>query len=141
MKAYEELKDTLVTAKKHPHTFGWFCLVSQFAGPARNAWTAAPAQGAKGGKKGGDQGGKQKGGKKGKQQKKEEEVEVDDLFGDDDDDDEAAKKAAADAKKKAQDKKKPKKPVIAMSLVMLEVKPLDDKTDLDKVAARCFKEI
>lgn len=28
-----------------------------------------------------------------------------------------------------------------MSLVMLEVKPLDDKTDLDKLAARLFKEV
>merc|ERR1712070_369013 len=36
---------------------------------------------------------------------------------------------------------KPKKPVIAMSLVMLEVKPLDDTIDLDALAQRLFKEI
>lgn len=65
---------------------------------------------------------------------------MDDLFGDDADDGEAAKKAAAAAKEKAQGKKK-KKEVIAMSLVMLEVKPLDDTIDLDVVAKRLFKEI
>ena len=63
---------------------------------------------------------------------------MDDLFGDDDDDGEAAKKAAAAAKDKA---KKKKKEVIAMSLVLLEVKPLDDTIDLDKVAGRIIKDI
>lgn len=124
---YDELKDTLIKAKTHPHTFGWFCLVSQFNEGTRKMWAAAGAAQA-GGK---NQGGKQKG-KQGKKQKKEEDVEMDDLFADDGDDGaEAAKKAAAAAKDKG---KKKKKEVIAMSLVMLEVKPLDDKTDLDKVA-------
>ena len=65
---------------------------------------------------------------------------MDDLFGDDDDADaaEAAKKAAANAKDKA---KKKKKEVIAMSLVMLEVKPMDDETNLDDLAKKIFKEI
>ena len=47
--------------------------------------------------------------------------DFDDLFGEDD---------AAPAKK-VEIKKKKKKEVIAMSLVMLEVKPLDSETDLD----------
>lgn len=66
---------------------------------------------------------------------------MDDLFGDDDDgaDAEAAKKAAAAAKDQAQKKKK--KVVIAMSLVMLEVKPMDDKVDLDKLAKKLFNDI
>jgi len=64
---------------------------------------------------------------------------MDDLFGDDDDDT-AAKEAAAKAKEAAAGKKK-KKEVIAMSLVMLEVKPLDDQVDLDKLAAYLFKNI
>lgn len=58
-----------------------------------------------------------------------------DLFGDDDGDEEsaaAAKKAAEAAKEAA--KKKTKKEVIAMSLVVLEVKPLDDTTILDDLA-------
>ena len=62
-----------------------------------------------------------------------------DLFGDDSDDGEAAKKAAAAVKASAV--KKPKKVVIAMSLVMLEVKPVDDQTNLDDLAQRLFKTI
>lgn len=64
-----------------------------------------------------------------------------DLFGSDDEDDGAAAKAAAAAAKKAAEGKKKKKVVIAMSLVMLEVKPLDDTTNLDDLAQRLFKEI
>jgi len=65
------------------------------------------------------------------------EDDLDDLFGDDGDDGEAAKKAAEAAKKA----KKPKKVVVAMSLVMLEVKPMGDTIDLDALAARLFAEI
>jgi len=71
--------------------------------------------------------------------KKEVETVELDLFGDDDDPEEA-KKAAAAAKEKGQAAKK-KKVVIAQSLVMFEVKPLDDQTSLDALAARIFKEI
>lgn len=91
---------------------------------------AAPA----GGKKGA------KGGKK-EEPKKEEKADddFDDLFGDDDEADaEAAKKAAAAAKAGA---KKKKKEVIAMSLVLLEVKPLDSETNLDQLAQDIFKNI
>lgn len=58
-----------------------------------------------------------------------------DLFGDDDDDGaaEAAKKAIADAKNK---KKKEKPP--EMSLIIFEVKPVDDTTNLDDLAQRIF---
>jgi len=61
-----------------------------------------------------------------------------DLFGDDDED---AAAAAAAAKANAAKAKKPKKVVIAMSLVMLEVKPLDDTTNLDDLAQHIFKNI
>ena len=64
-----------------------------------------------------------------------------DLFGDDNEDEKAA---AAEAKAKieaAKNKKKPKKTVIAQSLVMFEVKPLDDQTNLDDLAKRIFKEL
>jgi len=74
--------------------------------------------------------------------KKEEKDEMDDLFGSDDEDDAAAAKAAAAAAKAAKaGKDKKKKVVIAMSLVMLEVKPMDDQVDLDALAPRIFKEI
>lgn len=65
-------------------------------------------------------------------------MDMDDLFGDDDGDAEAAKKAAQEAKDKA---KKKKKVVIAMSLVMLEVKPLDSETNLDDLAKKIFSDI
>lgn len=64
---------------------------------------------------------------------------MDDLFGDDDDDGEAAKEAAKKAKEAAGKKKK--KVVIAMSLVMLEVKPLDDKVNLDNLAKDIFSKV
>jgi len=67
-------------------------------------------------------------------------MDMDDLFGDDSDDGAAAKAAAAAAKAKATGAKK-KKVVIAMSLVILDVKPVDDTTDLDALAPRIFKEI
>jgi len=67
------------------------------------------------------------------------EEDLDDLFGDDDNDAEAAKEAAA--KVKAAAAAKPKKVVIAMSIVMLEVKPLDDTTDLGVLAQKIFSEI
>ena len=92
---------------------------------------AAPA-GGKGGKKDGKKGGK-------KEEKPADDIEMDDLFGDDDDDGEAAK-AAADKAKAAAGKKK-KKVVIAMSLVLLEVKPLDDQVDLDGLAKDIFSKI
>lgn len=60
---YEELKDTLILAKKHPHTFGWFCLVSQFNEGTRKSWPAPGAAQAAGGKNQGGKKGKQ-GGKK-----------------------------------------------------------------------------
>jgi len=65
---------------------------------------------------------------------------MDDLFGSDEDEGAAAAAAAA-AKAAAEKKKKPKKPVIAMSLVMLEVKPMDDTIDLDALAKKLFSEI
>ena len=64
-----------------------------------------------------------------------------DLFGDDNEED---AKAAEEAKAKmlaAKAPKKEKKKVIAQSLIMLEVKPLDDTTDLDVLAKRIFKEL
>ena len=54
------------------------------------------------------------------------------MFGEDNAEDQAAAKKAAEAAKKGGKKKK--KEVIAQSLVMFEVKPESDKTDLDKVA-------
>lgn len=73
-----------------------------------------------------------------KESKKKDDDDMDDLFGDDDEADADAAKKAAEAAKDAAKKKK-KKEVIAQSLVMFEVKPLDSDTDLDKLAARIFE--
>mmetsp|Transcript_24474 Transcript_24474/g.17211 ORF Transcript_24474/g.17211 Transcript_24474/m.17211 type:complete len:122 (-) Transcript_24474:256-621(-) len=56
-----------------------------------------------------------------------------DLFGDDD---EESAKAAAEAKEKAQKAKKPKKVVIEKSIVLFEVKPWGEETDLDELAKK-----
>lgn len=54
-----------------------------------------------------------------------------DLFGDDD---EESTKAAAEAKERAQKAKKPKKVVIEKSIILFEVKPWGEDTDLDALA-------
>ena len=112
----------------YPNTFAWFCLVSRFSDKVVASWPPAkgislPSGSAPAAKK--------------PAAKKDD--EMDDLFGDDDGDAEAAAAAAKAAKEQAAGKKK--KEVIAMSLVMLEVKPLDDTINLDDVAKKIFAEI
>ena len=64
------------------------------------------------------------------------------LFGDDNlEDAKAAEEVKAKIKAEKEGNKKPKKVVIAQSLVMFEVKPKDDQTNLDHVAKRIFKEL
>ena len=62
-----------------------------------------------------------------------------DLFGDDDEEEAAAAKKIAEEQKAKATKKK--KVVIEKSLIILEVKPLDDTVDLDAVATRMMDEI
>ena len=63
-----------------------------------------------------------------------------DLFGDDDEADADAAKAIAE-KNKENAKKKAKPAKAAMSLVMLEVKPVDDTINLDELAPKIFNGI
>ena len=121
--AFKALSKETLSAETHPNLFAWFCLVSKFSDAVKNSW--AEATSAKGGK-----GGKKEDTKK--EVKKEDDDDMD-LFGDDDEEDAEAAKAAAEAAKAAAGKKK-KKVVIAMSLVMLEVKPMDDTVNLDDLA-------
>ena len=132
--AFEALKTQNIRPDQHPHTFAWFCLVSKFSDGIKNTWPAGGAA------KGGDKGGKKGGKKEEKAAAKNDDDDLD-LFGDDNEDDKAA---AAEAKAKAEAAKagkKEKKPVIAQSIVLFEVKPLDDETNLDDVAARIINEI
>jgi elongation factor 1-beta len=131
--AFKAISGTNLSCETHPCTFAWFALVFKFTDEVKGTWPAAGAA-AKGGKDG------KKGGKgKGKKEEKKADDDEMDLFGSDDDDGEAAKKAAQAVKDAS--KKKAKKVVIAMSLVMLEVKPVDDQTNLDDLAQRLFTTI
>ena len=123
----------------HPYLFGWSTFISKFNEQVRKSWPAGEKE-EKGGK-GGKKGGKEKKEAPKKEAKKDDD-DLDDLFGDDNEDDaEAAKKAAAAAKEKGKEGAKKKKVVIAQSLVMFEVKPLDDQTNLDDLAKRIFSEL
>lgn len=69
-----------------------------------------------------------------KESKKEDDDDDLDLFGDDDGDDGAAAAAAAKAKVEEQKKKAKKAAPIAKSLILYEVKPWGEETDLDELA-------
>lgn len=138
--AFEAVKSANLSPETHPFAFAWFVLVSKFSDAVRNTWPAGGAAAAKGGKgKGGKKGGKKEEKKVEKKEAKPADDDDMDLFGSDDDDEAAA--AAAKAAAAAAKAKKPKKVVIAMSLIMLEVKPLDDTTDLDELAKYMFANI
>ena len=118
VEAFTALQSENLQAASHPHVFAWFCLVFKFTDAVKKTWPAAGGA-AKGGKKGG----------------KKEETPADDdldLFGDDDEEDAAAVAKAAAEKAKG----KKKKVVIAQSLVLFEVKPIDSETNLDEMAAK-----
>ena len=103
----------LVSPLSHPHSFAWMSLMWKYQEKLHASWPEGPSAGAA------------------KKAKKNDDIDEDDLFGDDDD---------APAPVKVEVKKK-KKEVIAMSLVMLEVKPLDSETNLDDLAKKIFAEI
>jgi elongation factor 1-beta len=126
--AYTKMLAADLRADTHPNTFAWFTLCYKFSEAVRGSWTAAAAAGGKGGKG--------KGGKGGKKETKKADDDDMDLFGDDDEDDAAAAKAAA-AAAAAKGKKKKEKPP-EMSLIIFEVKPLDDTTNLDDLAQTIF---
>lgn len=107
----------------HPHTFAWFGQIYRFTDALKNQWPQVGQAPAKADKKA--------------PAKKADDDDLD-LFGDDDED---AAEAAREAALAAKATKKVKKAVIAMSLVILEVKPVDDQTNLDTLAARILAEI
>jgi elongation factor 1-beta len=76
-----------------------------------------------------------------KAEKKEDDMDEDDLFGSDEDDDEESFNALCAAKKEAMDKAASKKKVIAKSLIMWEVKPVDSDTNLDDLNTKIKTEI
>lgn len=68
-----------------------------------------------------------------------EEDEMDDLFGDDDDDDQDARMALKAKAHEAKHGKKVKAEVIAKSLILWDVKPIGEETDLDELAKRIIE--
>jgi elongation factor 1-beta len=129
----------------HPYTFAWYSLCAKFQDCITATWKAAPAPKAGGKGKGKAAAPKKEAPKPKVEEKKPEEDEMD-LFGDDDEDEEAAAEArdhaamlrgkAFEAKKKAAQEAAGKVAPEAKSLILWEVKPVDDETDLDALAKR-----
>ena len=124
--AYEEIKDTPPVAEHHPHTFAWFGFVAKFKPEIRAKWTgdavvAAPkivsaaAKAKDAAPAGGDE-------------------DEFDPFADEDPEEAAA--AAEALKKKAEEAKASKKKAapVAKSLIVWEVKPWGEDTDLKALA-------
>merc|ERR1712046_154021 len=117
----------------HPNVFAWYCLVSKFNPAVRGAWAGAKAADAGKGKKQDNK----KGGDKKKEEKKEEvkpaeDDDDDDLFGEEDEEAEKAKMARM--KEIAKTAKSYGKVVVAKSLIIFDVKPWGEETDLDEMA-------
>ena len=137
VEAFNSVKTLNLSPETHPYTFGWFCLIWKFNESVTKTWPAAG--GAAKGKVQEKKGGKEQPKKEAKKEEKKEEDDMD-LFGDDVED-ESSKEALKKAKEDAEKSKKPKKAVIAMSIVFLEVKPLDDTTNLDDLAKKIYAEV
>lgn len=110
----------------HPRAFAWFGLVCHFNEKAQALWAEVDGMPVKSKYK-----------STGNAAKAEDDDDLD-LFGDIDEEEAAAAKKI---KEKAQEQKKKKPKPKAMSLVMLEVKPLDDQINLDTLAAKILEEI
>ena len=117
----------------HPNAFSWYALVSRFTEAVTGTWAAGSAPAAAGGKKAG-KGGKAAAPKKEEAKPAAAEEEEFDPFAEDPEADAAAAEAM---KKKEADAKaaKPKKaPPAAKSLIVWEVKPWGEETDLNALA-------
>ena len=124
--AFEGL--TVPSPATHPNTFAWWCLVAKFSPAVRATWTGAAAAPAKGGAKKADAPAKTEA----KAAKNDDEF---DPFADEGEDDKAA--AEALKAKAAEDKgKKAKAAPVAKSIIVWEVKPWGEETDLDALAAK-----
>jgi len=121
----------------HPNVFAWYCLCSKFNPTVRASWAGAKAAAAP------------KADKKAAAPKKEEvkaeakkEDEDDfDPFADDDEEDEEAEKAKQARFKEIAKTAKSygKAPVIAKSIIVWEVKPWGEDTDLQELADKILK--
>lgn len=121
-------------AAEFPRTFAWYCAVTRFTEAVRKSWTM-PAEKkadnkAKGGKK------EQKKKEEPKKEAKKEDDDDFDPFADEEEDEEAEKAKMARMKEIAKTAKSYGKVVVAKSLIIWEVKPWGEETDLDALAKK-----
>ena len=114
----------------HPNLYFWYSMVSKFNPAVSGKWAAGdlPMPAAAASKA------PAKAAAKGKPAAAEEDIDEDDLFGDGGEDNSDA--LAKIKEKQAANQKKKKAPPVAKSIVLIEVKPMSDETDLDALAAK-----
>lgn len=122
-------------AKSFPHLYSWFAFTSKFTEPIMQRWPVAKNKGPAAPEAKKEEAPKQAK-PAAKKAKKEDEVDEDDLFGSDDPD-----AAPVKIEFKAKDDGKKKKVVIAKSILLLEIKPIEAETDLDALSQRVLKEL
>lgn len=113
----------------HPNAFAWWCLVAKFMPAVRASWTGAAAAPAKGGAKKAEAPAKTEA----KPAKKDDDEF--DPFADEGEEDKAAAEALK-AKAAEEKGKKAKAAPVAKSIIVWEVKPWGEETDLDALAAK-----
>ena len=120
----------------HPNVFGWWCMVSKFVPAVRATWPGAKAEAPKADAK--------KGGKK-EEPKKEEakpaaaDEDEFDPFADEPEDEEAERAKQERFKEIAKTAKSYGKVVVAKSLIIWEVKPWGEETNLDELAKKILQ--
>ena len=113
-------------AATHPNAFAWWCLCARFTAEVRKSWTGAAAP------KGGKQDNKKAAPKKEEKPKDDDEF---DPFADEEEDEEAEKAKMERMKEIAKTAKNyGKAKPIAKSIIVWEVKPWGEETDLDEMA-------
>ena len=125
-----EAMPTPPSVSQYPNTFSWWCLVAKFTPTVRSTWAAAAAK-------------VEKPAKGGKKETPKEEVKVEaaaedefDPFADEEEDEEAEKAKMERMKEIAKTAKSHGKVVIGKSIIIYEVKPWGEETDLDALAKK-----
>lgn len=130
------LGDNVPNVDTHPNAFSWYALVSRFTEAVRGGWPAGQAPAAAGGKKAAGKGGNKGAAKKEAPKAAAAAAAEEDEFDPFADDPEADAAAAEAMKKKGEEAKAKKKKAapIAKSLIIWEVKPWGEETDLQVLA-------
>ena len=135
--AFDGLSGAVPDVEQFPHTFAWYSLVSKFTPAVKATWTGAQPAAAKGGKKAEEKKAEVK-----TEEKKEAapaKTEDDfDPFAEEMDDEEKEQMERMKAKAAAAGKGN-KKPIVAKSLILWEIKPWGADTDLDVLAAKVLQ--